>query len=165
MSSQLPLVVFAESTTLISARRDIVRDLCDAHFAAVSLTGESLSYKFRQSSDFWYLTGFDEPDAVVIIEKRPSCPRGYYMRMFSAGTDTAKEKWDGARTSPEDVVRHFGADEAEPISTFPAALKNLAACASYVYLDIPNHSKRSRAVGPRSLLKVCASSERVWSQH
>ncbi|KAI0751632.1 peptidase M24, structural domain-containing protein [Daedaleopsis nitida] len=110
-------------------------------------------YKFRQSSDFWYLTGFDEPDAAVILEKQPSNPRGYYMYMFSAGTDTMKEKWDGARTSPENVVRHFGADEAEPISAFPAALRNLASSASDVYLDIPNSSKRARAVGPKSLLK------------
>ena len=63
------------------------------------------SYKFRQSSDFWYLTGFDEPEAAVILEKRPSTPRGYYMRMFSTGTDTAKEKWDGAKTS---CVRRLG---------------------------------------------------------
>ena len=94
------------------------------------------SYKFRQSSDFWYLTGFDEPEAAVILEKRPSTPRGYYMRMFSTGTDTAKEKWDGAKTSPEDVVQHFDADEAEPISAFPSALRSLASTASYVYLDV-----------------------------
>ncbi len=115
------------------------------------------SYKFRQSSDFWYLTGFDEPDAAVILEKQPSSPRGYRMTIFSAGTDSAKEKWDGARTSPEDVVRHFGADEAEPISAFPSILKSLAASASQVYLDIPTYTKRARASSPRSLLKVCRS--------
>lgn len=114
------------------------------------------SYKFRQSSDFWYLTGFDEPDAAVILEKMPSSQRGYRMTIFSAGTDSAKEKWDGARTSPEDVVRHFGADEAEPISAFPSILKSLAASASQVYLDIPTYTKRARASSPRSLLKVCS---------
>ena len=112
------------------------------------------SYKFRQSSDFWYLTGFDEPEAAVILEKQPSTPRGYYMRMFSTGTDTAKEKWDGAKTSPEDVVQYLDADEAEPISAFPSVLRSLASTASYVYLDVPNHSKRSRASSPKSLLKV-----------
>ena len=112
------------------------------------------SYKFRQASDFWYLTGFDEPDAAVILEKQPSSPRGYYMRLFSAGTDPAKEKWDGARTAPDDVVEHFGADEAEPIAAFPAALRSLTASASTVYLDVPNHSRRSRAPSPKTLLKV-----------
>lgn len=112
------------------------------------------SYKFRQSSDFWYLTGFDEPDAAVILEKRSSSPRGYYMRMFSVGTDTAKEKWDGARTCQEDVVQYFGADEADPISAFPSVLRSLTATASHVYFDLPRSSKRARAVSAKSLLKV-----------
>ncbi|KAJ8502148.1 hypothetical protein ONZ51_g191 [Trametes cubensis] len=120
-------------------------------------------YKFRQSSDFWYLTGFEEPDAAVIIEKQPSSPRGYRMVMFSAGTDSAKEKWDGARSSPEDIVRYFGADEAEPISAFPAALRGLASSASHIYLDIPNTSKRARASSPKSLLKVRSVSNAMLS--
>ena len=74
--------------------------------------------------------------------------------MFSVGTDPAKEKWDGARTCQDDIVQYFGADEAEPISVFPSALRSLAANASYVYFDLPNHSKRTRAVSPKSLLKV-----------
>ncbi|CDO74200.1 hypothetical protein BN946_scf185043.g252 [Trametes cinnabarina] len=115
-------------------------------------------YKFRQSSDFWYLTGFEEPDAAVILEKQPSSSRGYRMLMFSQGTDSAKEKWDGARTAPEDVVRHFGADEAEPISAFPSTLKSLSASASYVYLDIPTYTKRARASTPKSLLKYLSPS-------
>ncbi|TBU27708.1 peptidase M24, structural domain-containing protein [Dichomitus squalens] len=116
------------------------------------------NYKFRQSSDFWYLTGFDEPDAAVILEKRPSSPRGYYMRMFSVGTDPAKEKWDGARTCQEDVVQYFGADEAEPISVFPSVLRSLVANASHVYFDLPSQSKRTRAVSPKSLLNYLSSS-------
>lgn len=140
-----------------SAGRNIVRRLITMSARCCILILDASSYKFRQSSDFWYLTGFDEPDAAVILEKRPSSPRGYYMRIYSAGTDSAKEKWDGARTSPEDVVQYFGADEAEPTSALPAALRRLVASASYVYLDVPNHSKRARTVSPKSLLKVCVT--------
>ena len=61
------------------------------------------SYKFRQASDFWYLTGFEEPDSAVILEKTSSS-RGYRMTMFSMGKDSHKEKWEGARTSAEDIV-------------------------------------------------------------
>ncbi|KAI0773692.1 peptidase M24, structural domain-containing protein [Fomes fomentarius] len=145
-------------------RRELVESLPDDSLVVCVagqvkyMSGRELLYKFRQSSDFWYLTGFDEPDAAVILEKRPSSPRGYYMRMYSAGTDPAKEKWDGARTSPEDVVQFFGADEAEPTSAFPAALRRLAASASNVYLDVPNHSKRARTVSPKSLLKYLSPS-------
>lgn len=76
------------------------------------------------------------------------------MRIFSAGTDPAKEKWDGARTAPDDLVEFFGADEAEPIAAFPLALRKLAAAAETVYMDVPNTPKRARAASPRSLLKV-----------
>ncbi|OBZ71885.1 Intermediate cleaving peptidase 55 [Grifola frondosa] len=117
-------------------------------------------YKFRQASDFWYLTGFEEPDAAVILEKRPSSPRGYHMTLFSVGSDALKEKWEGARTSPDDVVRHFHADDAQPISAFPPALKKFAASADHIYVDIPStsSSKRARAVSPRSLLKYLSPS-------
>ena len=54
------------------------------------------SYKHRQASDFWYLTGFEEPDSAVILEKTSSS-KGYRMTVFSAGKDPNKEKWDGAR--------------------------------------------------------------------
>ncbi|KAI0706938.1 peptidase M24, structural domain-containing protein [Cerioporus squamosus] len=144
-------------------RRELMESLPDDSLVVcvagqVKYMSGQIFYKFRQSSDFWYLTGFDEPEAAVILEKRPSTSRGYYMRMFSAGTDTAKEKWDGAKTSPEDVVQYFDADEAEPISAFPFALRSLASTASYVYLDVPNHSKRSRAFSPKSLVKYLSPS-------
>ncbi|KAI0637633.1 peptidase M24, structural domain-containing protein [Trametes polyzona] len=144
-------------------RRELLERLPDGSIVVcvagqVKYMSGQIFYKFRQSSDFWYLTGFDEPDAAVILEKQPSCARGYRMTLFSAGTDSAKEKWDGARTSPEDATRYFGADEAEPISAFPSVLKSLAASASYVYLDIPTYSKRARASSPRSLLKYLSPS-------
>ncbi|KAI8984931.1 peptidase M24, structural domain-containing protein [Trametes punicea] len=143
-------------------RRELMKRLPDGSLV-VCEAGEvkymsGRDYKFRQSSDFWYLTGFEEPDAAVILEKRPSSPRGYRMIMFSSGTDAAKEKWDGARTSPKDVVQYFRADEAEPISAFPSTLKCLATSASHVYLDIPNYSKRTRATTPKSWLKYLSSS-------
>ncbi|KAH9894071.1 peptidase M24, structural domain-containing protein [Cubamyces lactineus] len=143
-------------------RRELMERLPDGSLV-VCIAGQikymsGRDYKFRQSSDFWYLTGFEEPDAAVIIQKQPSCARGYRMVMFSAGTDSAKEKWDGARSSPDDIVRYFGADEAEPISAFPSVLKGLAASASHIYLDIPNTSKRARAMSPKSLLKYLSPS-------
>ncbi|KAF7799118.1 hypothetical protein EIP86_010348 [Pleurotus ostreatoroseus] len=100
-------------------------------------------YKFRQASDFWYLTGFEESDSAVILEKNSST-RGYRMVMFSAGKDAYKEKWEGARTSHDDVVMHFKADDAQPISLLPSVLKNLASSSSYVYMDLPPSASTRR---------------------
>ncbi len=113
------------------------------------------SYKFRQASDFWYLTGFEEPDSAVLLEKNSS-KRGYRMTLFCSGKDSAKEQWEGARTSFQDAVSHFKADDAQPLSSFPSALKSLAASFSNVYLDVPrqNHSRRGRGLSHKSIIKV-----------
>ena len=79
------------------------------------------------------------------------------MIMFSAGKDSYKEKWEGARTAYEDVVMHFKADDAQPITAFPAVLKSLASAFSHVYLYIPQSasmSRRGRSLSHKSLLKV-----------
>ncbi|KAI0761762.1 peptidase M24 [Irpex lacteus] len=120
-------------------RRKALMDRLPADSIVVSVAGQikymsGRDYKFRQASDFWYLTGFEEPDSAVILEKT-SCSRGYRMTMFSLGKDSHKEKWEGARTSSEDIAMHFKADDAQPITQFPPVLKSLASTSSNVYLD------------------------------
>ena len=65
-------------------------------------------YPFRQNSDFWYLTGFDEPEAVALF--LPHRPRGERFVLFVLPKDLALEAWNGFRYGPEGVVRKFGAD-------------------------------------------------------
>lgn len=86
----------------------------------------------------------EEPDAAVILEKNPSYSRGYRMYVFSGGKDSHKEKWDGARTSFQDVVQHLKADDAEHISHFPDRLQMLADQSSQLYLNIPKASLQTR---------------------
>jgi intermediate cleaving peptidase 55 len=116
----------------------------------------SQSYKFRQASDFWYLTGFEEPDSAVILEKT-SCSRGYRMTLFSMGKDSHREKWDGARTSSEDIRMHFKADDAQPITQFSPVLRSLSSHYSNVFLDVPpsaSMSRRGRNLSHKAMLKV-----------
>ncbi|KAJ3479046.1 hypothetical protein NLI96_g9335 [Meripilus lineatus] len=114
-------------------------------------------YKFRQASDFWYLTGFEEPDSAVILEKNSSS-KGYRMTLFCAGKDSAKEKWEGARTSFQDAVAHFKADDAQPVSKFPSVLKTLAASFSNVYMDAPPNSRRGRGLSHKAIMKYLSFS-------
>ena len=79
------------------------------------------------------------------------------MTVFSAGKDSHKEKWEGARTSPEDVMMHFKADDAQPISQFPSVLKSLTSTFSNIFLDIPpsaSLTRKGRTLSHKSLLKV-----------
>ncbi|KAN0097864.1 Peptidase M24, structural domain containing protein [Tylopilus felleus] len=120
--------------------------------APIKYMSESIFYKFRQASDFWYLTGFEEPDAAVILEKT-STSRGYRMTLFSSGKDSFKEKWEGARTSFDDALSIFKADDARSIQNFPSQLKSLASLYSSIYIDIPNSSSKRSPRTAKSLLR------------
>ncbi|HEY5623103.1 MAG TPA: aminopeptidase P N-terminal domain-containing protein [Gammaproteobacteria bacterium] len=79
-------------------------------------------YAYRPDSDFFYLTGFDEPDAVAVLI--PGRPHGEFL-MFCRERDPEKELWDGAREGPEGLVERFGADDAFPITDIEEILPGL----------------------------------------
>src|SRR5690349_22226368 len=68
-------------------------------------------YRFRQDSDFFYLTGFEEPDAVAVI--KPESDKKYTL--FVRPRDPEREIWDGRRAGVDGAKSDFGADEAFPI--------------------------------------------------
>jgi Xaa-Pro aminopeptidase len=71
-----------------------------------------VEHAFRQNSDFWYLTGFDEPGAVALfLPHRPENP----FVLFVAPKDPGAEVWNGVRWGCEGAVQRFGADLAHPI--------------------------------------------------
>ena len=79
-------------------------------------------YKFRQDSDFWYLTGFPEPDAVAVIDpQNKKAPYTLYVRP----RDLEMETWFGRREGVDGAVKNFAADRALPIDKFAADLPKL----------------------------------------
>ncbi|KAJ2376606.1 aminopeptidase, partial [Coemansia sp. RSA 2603] len=100
-------------------------------------------HNFRQDSDFFYLTGWNEPDSVVVIEQSDHASRGYTMTMFVSPKDPEKELWEGPRNGIEAAVSIFGADEAYPIGEFPRYATELSSRISsrpadrgYIYVDL-----------------------------
>ena len=72
-----------------------------------------VEHAFRQNSDFWYLTGFDEPGAVALfLPHRIDNP----FVLFVEPKDPGAEVWNGFRWGCEGAVAHFGADLAHPRS-------------------------------------------------
>lgn len=129
--------------------------------APVKYMSSNIFYKHRQASDFWYLTGFEEPDAAVILEK-DSSPQGYKMTLFASGNNAAKEKWDGARTSLSSAKSLFSADSALPITDFDSQLKSLSFMYSHIYVDLPpSHSSSSSRRNPKSIFKYLSSPARA----
>ncbi|KAH9843656.1 peptidase M24 [Rhodofomes roseus] len=140
-------------------RRRALMDSLPPHSAVICAAAQvkymsGRAYKFRQDSDFWYLTGFEEPGAAFIMEK-DSSSRGYRMTLFHTPSTPSTAQWDGARTSAEDVVRLFRADNARPVDELLDSLRRVMAETDHVYVDLPpgGGPKRSRSASTKSLLK------------
>jgi len=87
-------------------------------------------YPFRQDSDFWYLSGFPEPDAVLVLI--PGRRHGEVI-LFCRERDADREAWDGARAGQEGAVSQYGMDDAYPIDDLDDILPGLLEGRSRVY--------------------------------
>ena len=67
-------------------------------------------YEFHQDSNFFYLTGFNEPDAVAVIQRTGSSS-DYVFHLFVRPKDAVAEQWDGARSGEQAALDVFNADE------------------------------------------------------
>ncbi|MBX2859359.1 MAG: Xaa-Pro aminopeptidase [Cellvibrionaceae bacterium] len=87
-------------------------------------------FPFRQNSDFHYLSGFDEPEALLVLI--PGRAQGEFV-MFCRERDAAREIWDGHRAGPEGACSEFAADDAFPISDIHDILPGLLEGRARVY--------------------------------
>ena len=98
---------------------------------------------YRQNSDFWYLTGFGEPDAVAVL--RPWAAEGERYILFVQPRDPAKETWTGYRAGIEGAKAEFGAEAAFSVEEFQKKFPELAIGAqSLFYLDGGDAAFRDR---------------------
>ena len=98
-----------EGLAILRAAREVIRNR-DVH------------YPFRQSSDFSYLTGFPEPDAVVVLA--PGRKEGEVI-LFCRPRDPEREQWDGPRAGIEGAVAHYGVDQAFPLDELDKQMPGL----------------------------------------
>ncbi|MCD6038991.1 MAG: pepP [Gammaproteobacteria bacterium] len=80
--------------------------------APLSLRNGDADYPYRQQSDFYYLTGFEEPEAVAILA--PKRENGEFI-LFNRARNRNEEIWSGQRAGQQGACTEFGADEAYPI--------------------------------------------------
>ena len=90
--------------------------------APVRLRNNDVEYPYRQDSDFQYLTGFDEPEAVAVLV--PGRAQAEYI-LFVRERDPERETWDGRRAGPSGAKRDYGADDAFPASDMDEILPGL----------------------------------------
>jgi len=90
--------------------------------APVRQRNSDVEYNYRQASDFYYLTGFNEPDAVAVLI--PGREAAEYV-LFVRDRDREREIWDGKRAGPEGAVAEYGANDSFPITDIDEILPGL----------------------------------------
>jgi Xaa-Pro aminopeptidase len=112
-----------------AARRKAVLDQIGdgvAVFRASSprVHANDVEYRYRPDSDFFYLTGFSEADAVLVLDGSSDDERTV---MFVQPRDPERETWTGKRAGVEGAVRDHGADAAYPMAELTQRLTPLIA--------------------------------------
>ena len=97
-----------------------------------------VEHAFRQDSDFWYLTGFDEPDAVALF--LPHQPEHPFV-LFVAPRETKAEVWNGFRWGCEGAVATFGACLAHPLAELAERLPGYLQGAEGIAFRVGRHPR------------------------
>jgi Xaa-Pro aminopeptidase len=126
--------------------------------ALVHLRNNDVEHAYRQDSNFFYLTGFAEPESVAVLV--PGRPQGEYL-LFVRDRDPARETRDGRRAGPVGARRDYGADDAFPIDDIDDILPGLMAGRAKVYYSVGIHREfDSRVVGWVNGLRALAKQGR-----
>lgn len=117
--NNLALRLPADSVALIPAAGEVLRN-GDAH------------YRFRQNSDFYYLTGFDEPEALLVI----SSGLDSQSILFNRPRNLEQEQWTGRRLGQDDACKILAVDAAYPLDELEIKLPELLAGKPAIYYHI-----------------------------
>ena len=101
-------------------------------------------YPFRQDSNFWYLTGFDEPDSIALFLSHK--PKGQRFILFVAPKDIIGEVWHGFRWGIEGAEKEFKADKAHSINDFKDLLSSYISGADETLFSIGKHPKVEKII-------------------
>lgn len=111
--------------------------------AAVQIRSRDTEHPYRQDSDFAYLTGFPEPDAVAVFA--PGREQGEYM-LFCRERDPAMEQWHGYRAGQAGAVASYGADQAFPIAELNRQLPALLEGREQLYYALGRDKRMDRRI-------------------
>jgi Xaa-Pro aminopeptidase len=119
----------------VRRRRDLMATMSKNSIAILTAAPERVRsrdtyFPYRQDSNFFYLTGFPEPEAVLVLI--PKRPQGQFV-LFCRERDRSREIWDGRRAGPEGARELYGADDAFPIDDIDEILPGLLEGRDRVY--------------------------------
>ena len=92
---------------------------------------KNILFPFRQDHDFYYLTGYAEPEAVAIL--RPNSLEPFIM--FNQPSDEYQEVWFAARAGQHGAIERYGADQAYDIAEFFQRIPEILGDRRHIYLS------------------------------
>ncbi len=104
--------------------------------ARVQMRNRDAEYPYRQDSDFHYITGFDEPEAVAVLV--PNREHGEYI-LFCRENDRKMETWNGPRAGQDGAIEKHAADDSFPIDDIDDILPGLLENREKVYYTMGVH--------------------------
>jgi Xaa-Pro aminopeptidase len=105
--------------------------------APVRNRSRDVEYHYRQDSDFYYLTGFTEPESVAVLI--PGREQGEYL-LFCRERDSDREQWDGSRAGQDGAIDDYDADDAFPIDDIDDIIPGLIENCTRVYYTMGMYS-------------------------
>ena len=113
--------------------------------APISVRSNDVEYVYRQDNDFYYLTGFAEPESVAVFA--PGNKGGEYL-LFVRPRDRERETWTGRRAGIEGAISEFGANAAYRIDELDRVLPEILARVESIYYPLGNNEPMNqRMVG------------------
>lgn len=103
--------------------------------APVQPRNRDVDFPYRQDSHFYYLSGFEEPESVIVLI--PGREHGEFI-LFCRERDLSREIWDGYRAGLEGAIQEFQADDAYPIADLDEILPGLMESKEKVYYTMGN---------------------------
>jgi Xaa-Pro aminopeptidase len=101
--------------------------------ATQKFRNNDVGYPYRQDSDFLYLSGFSEPEAMMVLLP---AKKGGHSIMFCRERDPTREMWDGVTSGIEGALEDYGFDEAFPITEMNERLPDLLHGRERIFYDL-----------------------------
>lgn len=122
-------------------RRQLMRMIGDGGIAILPAAqlkkrNRDVEYRYRQDSDFYYLTGFAEPESVAVLI--PGRGQAEYV-LFCRERNPERETWDGSRAGPDGAITDFDADDAFPVDDIDDILPGLLETCDRVFYTMGSH--------------------------
>jgi Xaa-Pro aminopeptidase len=105
-----------------------------------AIRNHDVHYKFRQDSNFFYFTGFEEPNSIAVLRRAQG--KDSYV-LFVREKDLSKEIWTGFRAGPEGAIKIYQADLAYTLDNFEVKLKELLKGVEAIYYSFKRTNNKN----------------------